>query len=502
MLRNSFILLTLAFLLGCSKKNDGGGGSGSDIDIRNGMNLIGKITADGQPLANVVVSDGYSVVRSDAEGIYQMVRNKNARFVFVSIPADCEVPLDPTTYRPGFYRALDPSKELIREDFSFKKIEKENEFTLVALADPQFNSNRQYGLFSSETVPDILQTVEGLGNKPVYGMVLGDLVWDAMNYFSKFPAEFARFSFPFFTVIGNHDYNRNVKNDDAGAQADYEKNFGPVYYSFNRGDCHIVVLDDIVYNGGGANGQGYETAISAEQMAWLKKDLMHVSRDKLLIVCLHVNTKTRFTATKIANNEELYAALSGYKVRILSGHTHWNGNVTINDDITEHIHGAACGAFWSGPINKDGTPNGYGIYRIKGNRVEEHYYKATGFPKSYQMRLYPLNTSASRPNQIIANIWNWHTTWKSIKVYENGVEMGQMKQFEEKNAKDPYARWLLDLSGEVTSSYAESIITDHLFYYTPTDPHALIRVEATDEYGNVYTEEIYADADPGFPGPV
>lgn len=502
-MRIAYLWLLLAFAgLSACKKSNGGSPEINGIVVRDGMDAVGKVMADGQPAEGVVVSDGYSVVRTNAEGIYQLKRHANARFVFISVPADCKIPVRGAG-RPDFYRAINPGDEIAYGEFTLSRQPVESEFTLLSIADPQFSDEYEYGRFSTETVPDIVQTRQSAGNTPVYGIILGDLVWDKMNMFGKFDWEFSRIGIPLFTVIGNHDYDMTVKNDDDRAAAPYERQFGPTYYSFNRGDCHFIVLDDIEYNGGGASGKGYEARLSDAQLAWLAKDLYHVPRNKLVIVGLHINTKTRFTETTIANNQALYNALNGYTVKILSGHTHWHGNVSVNNNIREYIHGASCGAFWSGDINRDGAPNGYGVFEISGNQVVDQYYKATARARDYQIKLYPVNSWALRPNDVIANIWDWHTDWRSVKVYENGVLKGDMKQFEEKTARDPYAKWLLDIRGGIVNDDAAgSIITDHLFYYRPTVPDALIRVEATDSYGNTYSAEIRADASPGFPGPV
>ena len=62
----------------------------------------------------------------------------------------------------------------------------------------------------------------------------------------------------------------------------------------------------------------------------------------------------------------------------MSGHTHYAENNTY-DSHYEHVHGAACGAWWHSTINTDGTPNGYAIYKVKGATIDNWVYKATGF---------------------------------------------------------------------------------------------------------------------------
>ena len=46
----------------------------------------------GQPMPNVVVSDGFTCTVTNTKGNYIFIRNKNARFVWYSVPSWCEVP--------------------------------------------------------------------------------------------------------------------------------------------------------------------------------------------------------------------------------------------------------------------------------------------------------------------------------------------------------------------------------------------------------------------------
>src|SRR5574344_2111457 len=92
-------LLAGAFLLlaacGSSSESDGGGTTDPTdgdktvtITPTAGMDLYGFIgDAAKNPIAGVVVSDGYQCVTTDAKGIYQMKRNAAAEYVYYSIPA-------------------------------------------------------------------------------------------------------------------------------------------------------------------------------------------------------------------------------------------------------------------------------------------------------------------------------------------------------------------------------------------------------------------------------
>ena len=46
----------------------------------------------GNPMKGVVVSDGYTCTVTNDKGMYIFLRDKNARFVWYSVPADCEIP--------------------------------------------------------------------------------------------------------------------------------------------------------------------------------------------------------------------------------------------------------------------------------------------------------------------------------------------------------------------------------------------------------------------------
>ena len=53
-------------------------------------NLYGTVTnpVTGEPIPNIVVSDGFNCVTTDENGVYQIVRNENCEMVNISIPAE------------------------------------------------------------------------------------------------------------------------------------------------------------------------------------------------------------------------------------------------------------------------------------------------------------------------------------------------------------------------------------------------------------------------------
>ena len=91
---------------------------------------------------------------------------------------------------------------------------------------------------------------------------------------------------PLYNCIGNHDhdYAPSVSSDSASVR-NFIDNFGPVDYSMDRGDAHIVVMDNVIYTGNDARRANFKAGFSDAQVEWLKADLNLVrNREKKLLV--------------------------------------------------------------------------------------------------------------------------------------------------------------------------------------------------------------------------
>ena len=103
--------------------------------IATAQDVTGTIrTTDGTPIAGVVVTDGYTVMTTDAEGRYAFNRHEEAAYVCYSLPAEYRVPL--RQGHPCFYKKLTDDKVY---DFVLQPLKggKEDKFRLVMVADPQ-----------------------------------------------------------------------------------------------------------------------------------------------------------------------------------------------------------------------------------------------------------------------------------------------------------------------------------------------------------------------------
>lgn len=488
-------------LASCSEKEAPvapGGFDRDEVTIEHGFgkNLAGRVTVDGVPRAGVVVSDGVNVELTDDKGEYQMY--STSQHVFVSVPEDCEIPV--LDGMPRFYKVLDFSGDAkIQRDFRLVSAPKKTEWTLMALADPQIGNDQDVKDFTDIILPDYTDLAKPLGTN-TYGISLGDIVWNKPELFSTYKTLIGRTSVPTFSVIGNHDHNENVKND-TDSDADFRNTLGPTYYSVNIGDWHMVVLDDVLYSG--ATGRNdYAATITQAQLDWLRKDLSHVSKEKGLIVALHIPTARWNKSGNLTNTEALYELISDYRqVYILSGHAHNQSTVEIAPNMTEYNFGAAMGAYWY-PLCSDGTPRGYGMLKFNGDKLSDMYYKSVGYDRDYQMKiyapedavLYKASNNLGDPfDQILVNVFSWYPSW-TVEIQEDG---GAWTKLNNVTGQDPDVRKSLvynDKDGKwyipSTHSGAQIATTNHLFLYKPASTWRSVTVKATDPLGNIYTSTL------------
>ena len=510
------------------------------------VEVTGSVTyADGTPAAGVSISDGYSVVQTAADGTYKIYPHKDCWYIFYSVPADCKV--ETNSYgQPCFFTKY--SKSQTTYNFTLNKLPggKETNFTLFCLADPQCKDNREtdnkgrkHGdRFKNESVPAI-KGHAATKTVPCYATTLGDVVYSegSRNNEAFMPTmrgymHVDKIGMPVFQVMGNHDYtyfhtNKPIEADATSstynikAQRAFETTFGPINYSWNRGDVHIIGMRTMQWSKNDT-WSAYSTAFTKEQVEWLRQDLAVVPKDKMVILCVHIPIST----SSDANIKSAIAMLKQYKeAHIMSGHTHYMRNIQ-SSGLYEHVHAAVCGQWWWSNMNADGVPNGYGVYDIEGNTIKNWYYMGVNNgmnDRNYQMRLYRGDIKGGTPTKsfnsqlghgvLLANVFNCDSSWK-IDVYEDGTKTGQMTLISQKKYSadtlgdypclvptDSSQDWWsigyhIGVVGRgKNSSYSNACF--HMYKYTLKNPNCTnIQVEATDRFGTKYTcSEITADYD-------
>ena len=182
-----------------------------------GVDLAGVITDEksGKGIAGIAVTDGYQFVKTDANGVYQMTRNQLSRNVYMTVPAEYQIPLDETYHLPMFYSPgiMTPGKAY-RCDFKLKKLDApETDFTILMIGDPQCQVINEAARFLGETIPDIRRTMEsGTYSPNVYALTLGDITFDSFYMFDPMVRTMKNIVIggrylPIFNCAGNHDHS-------------------------------------------------------------------------------------------------------------------------------------------------------------------------------------------------------------------------------------------------------------------------------------------------------
>jgi hypothetical protein len=462
----------------------------NNTDITN-LTLKGRVQSNGQGIVNVPVTDGINITLTDKNGNYQLLSNKTVKFVYITIPAGYAIPHNKGIAQ--FYKVVDSKQNSFTANFQLDRLEQDDKHhVFVVWADPQIISKKDGQALIERSAPDLRELA---ANYPagtlIHAIGCGDLVWDHFELYEDYRHAVSVTGVPFFNIIGNHDMDIDARTDDYSANT-FKDNFGPTYYSFNRGNIHYVMLDDVFFIGTAKRYIGY---LTEPQLQWLEQDLKHVPQGSTVVLSLHIPTNTgakRRNKDKedelggvVSNREQLYKILAPYKVHIMSGHTHMNEKWE-NGNIMEHVHGTVCGAWWTGPICSDGTPEGYAVYEVQGNDIS-WFHKSTGKPKDYQLKMYPKGYLKNAPDEIIANVWNWDKQWK-VQWFEDGALKGDMEQ---RTELDP---WAVELyAGDQLPKkhkWVDPTLIDHLFFAKPSASAKSIKVIATDRFGKQYTQEI------------
>lgn len=501
--------------------------------------------SDGNPIKGVAVSDGFNIVTTDENGYYKINASPDTWYIYITIPAEYEVPLNDHG-QPCFFQKY--SKETLQYDFTLTPLAggKETKFALVTFGDPQVQTTTHLNRFKKESITSICAHVTQLAREiPCYGITLGDIIWNQDNknaeeFRDDLRDGFSRWKIgaPVFHVMGNHDCNyynstnpiyadETSSSFELKAQRNHEDIFGPADFSFDRGDVHIIGMRNIVYTTNTSSGS-YQRGFLKSQLKWLQQDLALVPKDKMVILCVHIPLYNK-TENYI---QEVLALLNTYKeAHIMSGHTHYIQTLDhkyIADspykNIYEHNVGAVCGAWWSCNMCTDGAPNGYGVFKADKNTFVDWYHIGVNSgmnSRDHQMRLYRGNAISGGSkgyysfgfgdDVLVANIYFADRDW-SVKVYEDGEYSGDMELIPyaarpsvsnmagDGSSDNPYTPqtltsadmyyigFYLGVLGKSDSSTGSKGAVHHLYRYKLKNKNANIKVVATDRFGNEYTE--------------
>ncbi len=458
------------------------------VDVQEGVdsvnttrpdNIKGQVTCSGVGVPGVVVTDGYAVTTTDADGNYSFWSNKRMGYVYISMPSGYRIYtsryasiLDKTF--PKFYDALtfpNTVNKVQTHDFKLVVENNDSHVYIVGTDVHLANRNNDYDQYKKWFIPRVKEVVSNAGSTPIYSTMLGDNSWDNYWYSNSFnianyKSAVCNSGYPtaMFPIMGNHDNDgATLFTDSTDFQAAnaYRLAMGPNYYSYNIGKIHYVVLDNIYYintynpdkkqNTGITGDRDYSGYITDYQLDWLRKDLSHVSKDATLVIQCHipmwrVRTSSpfegylNFSGNGVNSGIILANIIKDFKqIHVLTGHTHYNAHSYPADmpNLHENNVAAVCAVWWmsanyTGIHNcRDGSPGGFTVYYMNGDSI----------------------------------------SWKYLSMQDNGnsqfhaVDMNTVKAFYQNNAS---IRKMITLSGRTNFALAESnTVLVNVFNYDP-----------------------------------
>ena len=469
-----------------------------------------KFDQGDKPLPDVRVSNRRDVVRTNAEGRYELMVD-NDDIIFVVKPKGYRTPLSEDNL-PQFYyihkpegspdlkfKGVEPTGELPASvDFPLYQQKEPEQFRAILFGDPQPRNQTEVDYIAHDVVEELI------GTDASFGVTLGDIVFDDLDVFLPLNKTVALIGIPWYNVIGNHDINLDAK-DDAQNDETFERIYGPAYYSFDYGQVHFLVLDDIEWYHPTTGGKGrYRGGLGEEQMTFVRNDLAAIPEDQLVVLLMHV------PLVDVRDRTELYRLIEQRPFCVsVSGHTHHHEHRFIKKEDgwlgpePHHhiINVTVSGSWWSGAPDErgiphtamaDGAPNGYSIISFDGTNYKLDF-KAAGRSADYQMQIHAPELVAGdklSETEIYVNVFNGSERSKvEMRVGKDG-EWFAMQQTRE---VDPLLQKVYDAEAKVIGDPANWLKmskpkgSTHL-WKAPLPTNAavgthLIQVRETDRHG-------------------
>ena len=398
------------------------------------------------------ISNGRDITSTDKQGIFS-INKIEGRFIFAIKPSHYQFSLD-KDFQPEFYQS--GTAEIF--NIPLYSSQNENKYTLVLMGDPQVYAQDQINYLGEVATDELLDA------DYKFMMVLGDLVGNALPVLPQVKSTLGLTRKACYYALGNHDRDRGEFSNPAIQDNDsYEELYGPDYYSFNWGNVHFLVLNDVLtVEKRDGKGSDYIPGIHPMQIEFIKNDLENVPLEKLVVVCAHIPFFLGDKKTK--QTREMISLLQNHpKVFMATGHAHNQIQLFFDEDdgweneqsIHQLVAGAICGNWWRGEpdifgipgsMMRDGTPPGYWFMHVDGSDYQLDY-KVAGRAESKQMHIWipqyfemdTLSNFHQESNDIWINVYAGNE-FTDVKLR---IDNGKWKLVNRENNFDPYVLRIL-----------------------------------------------------------
>ncbi len=459
-------------------------------------------------LEGIGVSNQYTTVKTDKNGRCELPKGEND-FIFVVKPANYDLPLNKYNI-PIFYNKYDAEtgcgiKPIGKSNdelyFPLFKSETKNDFNTLVLGDPQSRNETEIGYMRDEFVSKFVNTNYN------FAIFLGDIVYDNKELYESTNQVLSKLNIPMYFVPGNHDLDYESISDKLSLET-FKKVYGPQYYSFEYGNIHFIVMDNIDYKGLVDGKKTYTGGIDKQQLIWLKSDLENTDKSKTIVINMHIPVNSiggDYDANKILNKDDFFDILdTREKVILLCGHTHTQEHnfyyTKNNKEIRQYICGAVCGSWWSGlkdyrgipfALQLDGTPRGYNVFEFSGSNYKQSYYPLT-YSKEFQVRIFePMGVNKNSDSlYCYANVFNGNKYTKVKFLLNDKTEINA----ENFITGDATINKMIKENPTLFKSWMHAENTSHIWRgklpNNIEEGFNTLKVEVIDEYGNKYFDTV------------
>jgi hypothetical protein len=324
-----------------------------------------------------MVSNGREVALTAADGSWSLPVEPG-HSIFVVKPAHWAAPnsLGGIPRFSHLYQAGPPSASL---DFPLRRQEEQREFEALLVSDTQPEDAAELAYVRDDIVAGML------GLNAAFGINHGDVVADTLSLYPRYLQVLNSTGLPWHHCPGNHDID-NAARDDRHSRETWKRTFGPRYYAFQHGEVTFFVLDNVEYLG----RSRYRGAFGPRQLDFVRNVLARVPAEHLVVLSMHIPLRCYLDpgnpADSTADCRDLLRLLSRHPHSVsFSGHLHaTEHHYLAGEEVApgsrphhHHVLTAASGSWWSGPPDHrgipfadscDGTPNGFHVLSVAGNR--------------------------------------------------------------------------------------------------------------------------------------
>ena len=218
----------------------------------------------GAPIANVCVTDGRNVVKTNENGEFKLSGWRKSHFVTVTVPSGYQT--------DNFYIPVEKSRESY--DFTLEKsdLTAQENHCFLQISDTEIGENG-----AGEWLDNLKNIVAE--NNPAFLIHTGDICYEAglKRHIEDMNTDTMGCTVRY--VIGNHDYVDGKYGEEL-----YESLYGPVWYSFDVGSVHYVVTPF-------QTGADYKSCYGKnDRWKWLKNDLENVDSSKKVVIFNHTKS--------------------------------------------------------------------------------------------------------------------------------------------------------------------------------------------------------------------